>query len=172
LIIVIAAACTATRARAAGGVLAGVLLALFVYSGVRVATSAQFQKANWRGVAAALGRARGPRAIVAYDGAFATAPLSIYLRGIPWAGPGAAPVSPLPVTVSELDIIGSTLQDLGHPPPGVRLISSRGVGGYRVVRFALHPVWTLSRGAIGQRATTLLGPAAPNPSVIIQRAAG
>ena len=91
LAITIAAACTAARARRAGAVLAVVVLAMFIYAGVRIDRDPQLQKVNWRGVAAALGPARRPRAIVAYDGMFATAPLSLYLpaRAVERTGAGA-----------------------------------------------------------------------------------
>ena len=91
LAIVIAAACTTRGAPIAGAALAIALLALFVYAGVKIDSDRQFQKSDWRGIASALGRAGSTRAIVAYDGEFATGPLSIYLHGVPWSGPGMAP---------------------------------------------------------------------------------
>ncbi len=48
LAVVLGAACTAPRARAAGGALAVVLLAAFVYAGIRIDASAQYQRPNWR----------------------------------------------------------------------------------------------------------------------------
>lgn len=168
LAIVIATACTVSGARMAGGVLAVVLIALFVYSGIRVNADQQFQKPDWRGVAAALGSTGSTRAIVAYDGDFAAGPLSIYLHDVPWSGPGQAPQSATPVSVSELDIVGSPYQTLSVPP-GAKLLSSRTVDGYRVVRVALAKPWQLSPQAIGQRAEQVLSPAPPLPSVLIQR---
>ena len=168
LAIVIATACTASGARVAGGLVALVLIALFTYSGIRVNSDQQFQKPDWRGVAAALGSPRSSRAIVAYDGDFAAGPLSIYLHGVAWSGPGQAPQSSAPVSVSELDIVGSPYQTLSLPP-GTRLLSSRTVDGYRVVRVALPRPWQLSPQAIGQRAQQVLSPAPPLPSVLIQR---
>jgi hypothetical protein len=168
LAIVIATACTARRARAAGGLLALVLVALFVYSGLRVNSDQRFQKPDWRGVAAGLGATRSTRAIVAYDGEFAAGPLSIYLPGVPWSGPGLAAQSPAPVSVSELDIVGSPYQTLSLPP-GAKLLGSRTVDGYRVVRVALPTPWQLSPQAIGRRAQHVLSPAPPLPSVLIQR---
>jgi mannosyltransferase len=170
LAIVIAAACTARGARVPGAALAVALLAMFVYAGIRIGGDARrFQKPDWRGVAAALGRATSRRAIVAYDGVFAAGPLSVYLPGVPWSGPGLAPLTGRRVTVYEVDIVGSTTQRLAALPAGTRLIGSRGVDGYRVDRFALQRPWSLSPAAIGARASTLLGPAQPNPSVMIQR---
>ena len=169
LAIVIAAACTASRARVAGAALAAVLLVLFIYSGIRIDAHTQFQKPDWRGVAGALGSSSARRAIVAYDGVFATGPLSIYLHGVPWSGPGMPSQSAAPVTVSEVDIVGSPAQALSALPAGARLIGSRTVDGYRIVRIALRTPWHLSRAAIGARAQRLLGPAPPMPTVMIQR---
>ena len=80
LALVIGAACAAPRARvggaAAGG---GADCRVRLRPGQDPVADAGFEKPNWRGVAAALGRPTGPRAIVAYDGTFATGPLSIYL---------------------------------------------------------------------------------------------
>ena len=88
LAVVVGAACAAPRARVAGAALAVLLAALFVYAAVKINTDHRYQRANWNGVAAALGRARGTRAIVAYDGTFATAPLAVTCR----AWPGPAPI--------------------------------------------------------------------------------
>jgi hypothetical protein len=170
LAIVIAAACTASGTRIAGGALAAVLIAMFVYAGIRIDNDAQFQRPNWRGVAAALGRPVGRRAIVAYDGVFATGPLSVYLHGVPWSGPGMPRQTATPVTVSEVDIVGSTTQRLSTLPAGTRLLASRAVDGYQVDRFGLRHPWSLSPAAIGVRATALLGPAPPSPVVMIQPA--
>ena len=170
LAVVIGAACTAPRARAPGAALALVLLAAFVYAGIRIDHSPQYQRPDWSGVAAALGRASGTRAIVAYDGVFATAPLAIYLPGVPWNGPGQTPqTGEAPLTVRELDIVGSTAQRLTpRLPAGVKLIGSRAVNGYLVDRFELTGAWHLTRAQLGARATTLLGPAPPGPAVLIQ----
>ena len=171
LAIVLAAACTVRGARAAGAVLAVVLMGMFVYAGVRIQSDASFQKPNWRGVAAALGpRPVAQRAVVAYDGIFASAPLSIYLAGVPWSGPGLIQTQ-APVSVSEVDVVGSVAQRLSALPAGIRVISSRAVDGYRVVRFGLARPWTLSPEAIGARASTLLGPSPGGAAVMVQRPA-
>jgi hypothetical protein len=170
LAVVIGAACTAARARIAGATLAVVLLAAFLYTGAQINDQARYQRTDWRGVAAALGSPRTTRAVVAYDGQFAAAPLSFYLPGAPWSGPGARPVTQAPVRVGELDIVGSSFQQLARLPAGARLIGSSLVDGYRVVRIGLSSPWTLGRAAIGARASAILGPAPPDPSVVIQRA--
>ena len=170
LAIVLGAACTPARARGAGAVLAVVLLAVFIYAGLRIDGDSRFQRPNWRGVAAALGAPRGTRAIVAYDGQFASGPLSVYLPRVPWAGPGQAPAGAGPVSVDEVDVVGSTDDTIPKLPRGTRLIASRTVDGFQVDRFSLSPAWHLSVAAIGARAPTLLGPApAGTPAVMVQR---
>jgi 4-amino-4-deoxy-L-arabinose transferase-like glycosyltransferase len=170
LAVLIGAACTAARARLAGAALAVVLLALFLYTGSQINDQARYQRPDWRGVAAALGQATGTRAIVAYDGQFASGPLSFYLSGVPWSGPGERPATQAPVSVDELDIVGSVFQRLAKLPAGARLIGSSSVDGYRVVRVGLANPWNLGRAAIGSRASAILGPAPPGIAVMIQRA--
>lgn len=170
LAIVIAAACTTRGAPIAGAALVVALLALFVYAGVRIDSDRQFQKSDWRAVALALGHAASARAIVAYDGEFATGPLSVYLSRVPWSGPGMAPESGAPVSVSELDIVADSEQQLQSPlPSGTKLISSKLVDGYRVIRLGLGSPVQLSPAALADRATQLLGGVAAQPSVMIQR---
>ena len=169
LAVVIGAACTAARARLAGAVLAVVLLAMFLYTGAQIDGQARYQRPDWRGVASALGKPTGTRAIVAYDGQFASGPLSLYLPGAPWSGPGQRPVTEARVTVSEVDIVGSTSQQLTELPAGAKLIGSSSVNGYKIVRIALASRWDLGSAAIGSRAAAILGPAPPDPTVVIQR---
>jgi mannosyltransferase len=172
LAVVIGAACSATRARRAGAVLLVVLAAMFVYASIQIEGDPLYQRPAWSRIAAALGKSRVTRAVVAYDGEFAAGPLSIYLPRIAWAGPGERlNASPALVTVSEVDIVGDTGQTLARPlPSGTALIGSRAVNGYQVDRFRLSRPWRLSRAEIGARAPALLGPAASGPVVLIQPA--
>jgi hypothetical protein len=166
LAVVLAAACTVPRARVAGAALAAVLLVSFLYAGVRISNHAEFQRPDWRGVARALGAAAGTRAIVAYAGSPATEPLALYMRGIPWP-----PASGQPVTVSEVDVVGNTLQaPPSRLPGGVKLISSTPVHGLLVARFSVGPAMRATPAAIAARAGSLLAPALSQPSVLIQRA--
>jgi 4-amino-4-deoxy-L-arabinose transferase-like glycosyltransferase len=163
LAILLGAACTASRTLPVGAALAALALGAFVWAGVRIDQDPQYQRPNWRGVAAALGSASGPRAIVAYASGFASQPLEVYLRGIPWG-----PAGPEPVTVGEVDLIGNTYQTLPHPlPAGITLLGSRTVDGFLVDRFRVAPAWRLPPSTIGQRATMLFGPGAP--TVLIQQ---
>jgi mannosyltransferase len=165
--VVLAAACTAPRARVAGAAFCALLLAMFVYAGIRIDRSAQYQRPNWRGVAAALGRPAGAaRAIVAYDGNFAAEPLAVYLPGVRWP-----PRTNATVTAPELDVVGSTWQTTpAQLPPGVRLLARTPVaGGLLVARFALSPQRRLTRALASAQAAALLTPAPAAPSVLIQR---
>ena len=166
LAVVLAAACTVPRARVAGAALAIGVLAAFVWAEARIERQPQYQRPNWRGVAAALGSAAGTRAVIAYDGTFATQPLSIYLRGAPWAPPPPQ----ASVSVSEVDVVGSSWQAVPrHLPQGVSAISGHVVDGQLVERFAVHPSWRLSPSAIAARAGQLLVPAPAAPGVLIQQ---
>jgi uncharacterized membrane protein len=163
LAIVIGAACTAPRARVAGAALAVVLVAAFVYAQVKIQSSPQYQRPNWRGVAAALGSARGPRAIVLYNG-LGTDPLATYLPRVPWTTPSGA------LSVDEVDVIGNPFQRRANPlPPGVSFAGSTLVDGFVVDRFAVAPTWTLSADAIAARAAQLLTPAPAVAPVLFQR---
>ncbi len=171
LAILIAGACTAARARLAGGVLTAVMLAVFIYAGARIDGDPSLKKTNWRAVAAALGHSASPRAIVAYAGEFATAPLSLYLPRVPWSGPGLAP-EPALTTVSEIDVIGGADQRLTRRrPSGMTLIDTHVVDGYEVVRFRLLRPMVASTVQIAAQAEALLGPAPPTPAVLLQSGA-
>jgi 4-amino-4-deoxy-L-arabinose transferase-like glycosyltransferase len=165
LAVLLGAACTVPRARPAGAALAVVLLVGSVWAGVRIGNNPQYQRPDWRGVADALGPAAGPRAILAYDSGFAAQPLAVYLHGVPWSQPAQTPV-----TVGEVDVVGSVYQQPpAKLPPGTRLLSSRAVkGGFLVDRF-LVPGWRLTPAAIAQRAPALLGPAGSTPAVLLQK---
>jgi hypothetical protein len=171
LVVVIGAACSATGARRAGAALFVVLAAMFIYAGLRIDANPQYQRKPWSRIADALGTSSGPRAVavLADDGEFAAGPLSIYLPRVAWAGPGQKlNYSPAPVTVSELDIVGTTYQTLATPlPGGVKQIGSRSVDGYDVYRFRLAQPVRLTRAQLGQKALALLSPA-PTPVVMIQ----
>jgi hypothetical protein len=169
LAIVIGAACTTAHARAAGAALAVAMLAMFVYAGIRIDGNPEYQRPNWRGVADALGHPRGTRAIVAYDGEFATGPLSLYLAGAPWPGSAQGPSDARPLSVGEVDIVGSTSDTLSKLPSGTTLIGARAVDGYQVDRFSLSRSSSFSSATVEAWATKLLGPAPPDPSVLIQR---
>jgi mannosyltransferase len=166
LCVVVAAACTASRTRAAGGALAVVLIGLFIYGQLRVQSDALYQRPNWRGVAHALGAAGAGRAIILYDGGLATDPLAFYLPRVPWQQNLARPV-----TVSEIDVVGSSFDQVAHPlPPGTVLLGTRLLDSFRVARFGLSQPLTASGPQAAARAAGLLTPAPAAPAVLIQRA--
>ncbi len=171
LSIVLGAACSARRARLPGAALAAVLVAAFLWAGIRIDNHVSYQRQNWRGVAAALGSAAAPRAIVAYDGSYATAPLAIYLPRVAWTGKGLNPqTGDAPIALGEIDIVGNPEQRIAAAlPPGVTLIGSKTVDGlYRVVRFRLAQERRETPVEISALAPALLGPAAPDPPVLFQ----
>ncbi len=168
LAVVVGAACTASRARAPGAVLAVVLLASFVYAQVKISDNAQYQRPDWRGVARALGPPSATRAIVANDGSTATDPLAIYLPGVPWTGPPAGPV-----TVDEVDVVGHRWQTRALAlPAGTRLVSSHTVDDFLVDRFSIAPARALTQSQITAIAGQLLTPPVAGAAVLIQSPRG
>jgi mannosyltransferase len=167
LAVVVGAACTAPRARVAGGVLAAVLLASFVYAPVRIESNAHYQRPDWRGVARALGPAPpGGRAIVAYDGGLASDPLAIYLPRVAWNQGNADTTA----AVGEIDVVGHAWQSIGHPlPANARLIATKQVDDFLVARFAIAPTLRTDRAQIAAAAPKLLGPAPPSGLVLLER---
>jgi uncharacterized membrane protein len=165
LAVLTGAACTASRARALGGLLAAALLISFVLAQIRVSDNAQYQRPDWRGVAAALGKPTAARAIVVYNAQLATDPLQFYLAGVGW---NRRPTDN--VAVGELDVVASAFDALRNPAPtGVRLLSKKIVAGYLVARFALSSPLSASATRIGARATGLLSTPPPAPAVLVQR---
>jgi hypothetical protein len=168
LAVVLGAACTAPRTLPAGVPLAAVCLGGFIYAWIFIDQHPQYQRPDWRGAALALGPAPTQRAIVAYQGEVAAQPMTLYLPGTTWAPPPESPV-----TVGEVDVVGSAFQTLASPlPAGTQLVGTKTVHGILVDRFALRPAWHLAPGAIAARAATLLGPPSPSPAVVVQPQGG
>ncbi|MEA2145648.1 MAG: mannosyltransferase, partial [Solirubrobacteraceae bacterium] len=161
--LLLAAACTAPRTLPFGAVLAAVLLGAFVYAGLKINATPQYERPDWRGVARALGSAGSSRAIVAYDSSYATQPLSLYLPRIPWTQRISGPVS-----VGEVDVVANAYTSpSARLPAGVRRLSATTVGEFLVLRYAVTPGWRLTLAAIGQRASALV-PGAVAPAVLLQ----
>jgi hypothetical protein len=163
VVVVLAAACLAPRARPLGAALGVVLIAIFVLTSIDVQTHPYLQRANWRSVARSLGPAPAPRAILAADGTTAD-PLKIYLPGVRWVQSRRAP-NP----VSEIDVVGATkrmrlegpgigrvgVERLGPPargrplparmaPRGATLLARYRVANWVVARFRLARPMRLS----------------------------
>ena len=165
LAVLLGAAITARRTLPAGIALGAVVIGGFIWAQARIDGNPVYQRPDWAGVAAALGRPDGTRAIVTYAGGFAAQPLSIYLRGIPWGSTDFGQVS-----VDEVDVVANSFQSVARRlPPGVTLAGTRTVGTYLVARFRVAPAWTGPAQGIGVRAAALLSDGAPAP-VLIQRA--
>jgi hypothetical protein len=164
LALVIATACVVPRAWFMGAGLAASLLFAFVWGWIRIQDQHQYQRPNWKGVAAALGPASTTRAIVAADGGAAATPLEIYLRGAHWDQPGR-----LSAAVSELDAVGSSFETPSRTlPAGVRLIGSKVVDDFIVARFSLaHPA-TMSTAQIAMLTGSLIDSHVPLPAVLYQ----
>jgi 4-amino-4-deoxy-L-arabinose transferase-like glycosyltransferase len=164
LAVVVGAACTAWRTLPAGAALCVAVLGVFVWAQARIDQDAAYQRPNWRGVAAALGRPSGTRAIVPVDdGSFATGPMSLYLNRSVLRRYGG------PVSIDELDAVGKTYQAVpSHLPPGTRLIGTRTVDGYLVARFALTPPESLTPPALASHAASLIGAGSAYDWVLVQ----
>jgi Dolichyl-phosphate-mannose-protein mannosyltransferase len=161
VVVLIAAACSAPRAREAGAILAVVLLGIFCFASFDVQTHRYLQRPAWRDVARSLQAGELPRAILAADGTTAD-PLKIYLPGASWTTRLARPT-----LIREIDVVGATKRlrlieraqplrgavPVGHgpgplgapvpraiPAPGTRLVARFRVANWVVARFALiHP---------------------------------
>ena len=162
LAVVVGGACSAPRARGPGAVLAVLLIGSFVWAQIEIDSNPRYERPDLRGVAAALGRPAGVRAIVAYQGTFATLPLALYLPRA--SAPGTRTPAP---AVSEVDIVGNPAQATpARLAAGVGLIARAAVAGYLVERFAVRPAWPVTP-ALRARAAELLGPATPSEAAIL-----
>jgi len=118
----------------AGTILAAAIAAAFLALSIDVDLSPRLQRGNWRGVARALGPARGSRVITTVE--LGSAPLEYYLPPLRNLARGAS------VTVTEIDEIGYSplRRGAGRPPaPGFRLREHLNIDGLRVYRF-ISPV--------------------------------
>ncbi|MHB8657147.1 MAG: glycosyltransferase family 39 protein [Solirubrobacteraceae bacterium] len=158
LVVLAGIACLTPRAPLIGAAVAVGLLGMFVYATVDVQTHPYLQRPDWQAVAASLGTAAGPRAILASGGVTAD-PLKIYLANVAWVQPKGRPM-----TIREVDVVGATKRLVlalgpggpgvlvGPPrigqtlprrqaPPGARLLMRRRVRNWWVARFVLvHPL--------------------------------
>jgi hypothetical protein len=164
LIVVVAIACAAPRARGLGALAALALASVFIVAGIRIDQNPQYQRPDWRRVATALGASSTPRAIVATGAEFAAQPLALYVPRAQAAGAGQAAV-----LVHEVDVIGSSWQAPPHTAlPGTRLIHDTTVDEFRVARFALTPAQELSASHLAALGATLLHADGPAPVVLLQ----
>lgn len=167
LVVLVAIACTAPRTLPVGAALAALLLGSFVVAQVKIESDALYQRPDWRGVAAALGRTSTERAIVAYDGSFAVVPLALYLPHSILVASSSAPLR-----IGEVDVVGSVWQTVNRRlPSGVKLLGAKAVNQYLVARFEVTPAWRLAPAEIAARAPGLVGPAPAGAELLVQRPA-
>jgi hypothetical protein len=154
LAVAIGAACAAPRLRLVGGALALALLVLFAIGAIRVQSRPWFHRPDWRGVAAALGPATVPRAILAANGTTAD-PLKIYLPGVHWSEPPGSRR-----LIREVDVVGAIKR---LPLVAGRPTDFRGVKRPTALRDVKLPpaVGGVTRPTglrgVGERATSLRG---------------
>jgi mannosyltransferase len=167
LSVLVAAACSGPRVRGPGAALVIALIAGFIWASVKINGDPSYQRPDWRAVAAELGPAHTPRAIIALSGNAAEQPLSVYLPRTQFSYSGL-PSSEAPVSVGEVDVVGEPFESVIQPlPAGVHLLGVRTVGGSLVARFALSVPWHLRPTAIGRRASRLVAPEPPERAAIL-----
>jgi mannosyltransferase len=151
LVLAVAAGLGAWRRLGLAG--AAVICAVAVVVDVQVASQAKLQRDDWRGLAAALGPAREPRAIVVTPD-YAKKPLRLYAGSMP-------PLAPAGADVIEVDVIGNARPVAFRDPPppaGFALASRKITPSYELVRFrAPAPVHVTPDALAGSR----LGPKPP-----------
>jgi mannosyltransferase len=160
--IVVATGYGAARGRAAMLAL-GTLAAISIFCVVRIVAEPALQRANWRGVARALGPASGRRAIVSAE--LAAASLAPYMSGL-------AHYPATSTQIEEIDVVsvagqwgGAALEHVVVPLPGFSVVQRSRTSTYQVLRYrvragapALEPSYSLAR----------LMPNYPTPLVLIQ----
>jgi mannosyltransferase len=135
LALVVAAGLGARAAGRIGVAVAAAACALFMFVVLSVDTRAEFQRDDWRGVARALGRAQGPRAIVVspINGSI---PLGLYL---PLEKLGQAPVSEIDAVAAAPRVAGETRVappfKAATPPAGFTEVARRRGPTYTVVKY-------------------------------------
>lgn len=175
LAIVLGAACAAPRARDLGMVAATVLLVLFVVAQVQIQTEPVYQRADWRGVAHALGTTSEPRAILVAGGAEADA-LKVMVPRVRWN----QPLGTTRVLVDEVDVVGSIarapLRGPHHPEGralprdvvrGAILLGGNWVRNFYVTRYELVKPWRFDTVQISARAGRFFRQRAPKQLLIL-----
>jgi hypothetical protein len=127
LVLAVAAGLGSARFGLAG---AAVICAVALVVDVQVASQAKLQRDDWRSVAAALGPAVAPRAIVVTPD-YAKKPLRLYAGSLP-------PLTPAGADVTEVDVIGNARPVAFRDPPppaGFALASREITPSYELIRF-------------------------------------
>jgi hypothetical protein len=146
----------------AGWVLAAVVVAAAIVVNVEVTRDADLQRADWHGLATALGPASAPRVVIVTPG-FDAQPLLLY------TGP-MQPVPPTGTTVAEIDVIGSARPPHYAPPPppaGFAAVEQRRNVSWELIRYRAPTPATVAPAALAQ---SRLG--ADAPAILIQNPGG
>jgi mannosyltransferase len=166
LALVAAAGLAAGRARRVGRLGVAAAAAVSIACVFAVVLTPLYQRANWRGVAHALGPAPSIRAIVGDRQSFTS--LSPYVHGL-------APTPPTGAGVGEVDVFALALQS--SPParpaaapslPGFTLVARKQTDTYTLLRYRSPLPIRESRAAL---LALGLNPGASNNSVLLERSA-
>jgi uncharacterized membrane protein len=173
--VAVAAACAAPRARDLGTVVATVLVVMFAIAAIEIASSPVFQRADWRGVARAIGPSSEPRAILVTGGAEGDA-LKVFVHGVAWN----QPPSTQPVTVDEIVVVGSVahvtlrgpLHHKGRALPvrvaaGAVLLGGKWVRNFYVARYELLRPWHFDTAQLSARAGRFFRHHAPKQLLVL-----
>ena len=173
--VALAAACAAPRAKDIGTAAATVLVIVFAIATIEIDRNPVFQRADWRGVAHALGASTEPRAILVVGGAEGDA-LKIMVPGVKWNQPPRTQR----VLVDQVDVVGSIawvpIRGPGHhkarglpvnAPLGAVLIGRERVRNFRIARYELVHPWRLDARQISARAGRFFYLRAPTQVLVL-----
>jgi mannosyltransferase len=173
--VALAAACAAPRARDLGTAVATVLVVMFAIAAIEIASNPVFQRADWRGVARAIGPSSEPRAILVTGGAEADA-LKVFVHGVAWN----QPPSTQRVTVDEIVVVGSvahvTLRGPLHRKgraltrrvaPGAVFLGGKWIRNFYVARYELVHPWHFDTAQLSARAGRFFRHRAPKQLLVL-----
>jgi uncharacterized membrane protein len=173
--VALAAACAAPRARDLGTAAAVVLLIMFALATIEIDSSPVFQKADWKGVAKALGPSTEPRAILIAGGPEAI-PLKIFVHGVKWNQPPKT----RPVLIDQIDVVGSVgrapVRGQGHQrgraipvraAPDAVLLGRTWVRNFDIARYELVHPWLMDTSQISARAGRFFRHRAPTQLLVL-----
>jgi mannosyltransferase len=175
LAVALAAACAAPRARDLGTAAATILVLVFAIATIEIDGNPVFQRADWRGVARALGPSTEPRAILVVGGHEGDA-LKIFLHGVKWNQPPPTQR----VYVEQIDVVGSIahvrLRGPDHrngralpmlEPTGAVLLGRKWVRNFDVARYELVHPWRFNGLQISARAGRFFRGRAPKQLLVL-----
>ncbi|HWF25924.1 MAG TPA: glycosyltransferase family 39 protein [Solirubrobacteraceae bacterium] len=173
--VALAAACAAPRARDLGTVVATMLVVMFAIAAIEIASNPVFQRADWRGVARAIGPSSEPRAILITGGAEADA-LKVFVHGVAWNQP---PITQR-VTVDEIVVVGSVAHVRLRGPDhrkgralpvrvarGAVSLGGKWVRNFYVARYELVRPWHFDAAQLSARAGRFFRHRAPKQLLVL-----